>query len=144
MVTNVKEDVLSSLPSLRRQYPYIATISRQREIFIPLRWYGIQMCYMLPTQEETEATLCSCFFSDAATIIIVNLYIRSFAKIDDVKMVSHAGKENGIQSFSAQGAKCQHTVSLQTLSQPAQIFLNFKMECRQRMLVTGALPTYSF
>ena len=59
-------------------------------------------------------------------------------------MVSHAGKENGIHSFSAPGAKCQHTVSLQTLSQPAQIFLNFKMECRQRMLVTGALPTYSF
>ena len=87
--------------------------------------------------------MCSCFFSDAATIIIVNLYIRSFAKIDDVKMVSHAGKENGIQSFSASGAKCQDTVSLQTLSQPAQIFLNFKMECRQRMLVTGALPTYS-
>ena len=28
------------------------------------------------------------FVSDAATIIIVNLYIRSFAKIDDVKMVS--------------------------------------------------------
>ncbi len=27
-------------------------------------------------------------FSDAATIIVVNLYIRSFAKIDDVKMVS--------------------------------------------------------
>ena len=27
-------------------------------------------------------------FSDAATIISVNLYIRSFAKIDDVKMVS--------------------------------------------------------
>ena len=27
MVTNVKEDVLSSIPSLRRQYPYIATIS---------------------------------------------------------------------------------------------------------------------
>ena len=25
--------------------------------------------------------------SDAATIIVVNLYIRSFAKIDDVKMV---------------------------------------------------------
>ena len=27
------------------------------------------------------------YFSDAATIIVVNLYIRSFAKIDDVKMV---------------------------------------------------------
>jgi len=26
-------------------------------------------------------------FSDTATIIVVNLYIRSFAKIDDVKMV---------------------------------------------------------
>ena len=25
--------------------------------------------------------------TDAATIIVVNLYIRSFAKIDDVKMV---------------------------------------------------------
>ena len=28
-----------------------------------------------------------CRVSDAATIIVVNLYIRSFAKIDDVKMV---------------------------------------------------------
>jgi hypothetical protein len=27
--------------------------------------------------------------TDAATIIVVNLYIRSFAKIDDVKMVSN-------------------------------------------------------
>ena len=26
--------------------------------------------------------------ADAATIIVVNLYIRSFAKIDDVKMVN--------------------------------------------------------
>jgi hypothetical protein len=29
----------------------------------------------------------SFFISDTATIIVVNLYIRSFAKIDDVKMV---------------------------------------------------------
>lgn len=33
-------------------------------------------------------------FPDAATIIVVNLYIRSFAKIDDVKMVSKPSSEN--------------------------------------------------
>ena len=40
--------------------------------------------YLLPWFKS-----CSLFLPlDAATIIVVNLYIRSFAKIDDVKMVS--------------------------------------------------------
>ena len=42
---------------------------------------------MLKSLSKQSSHLAALLLSDAATIIVVNLYIRSFAKIDDVKMV---------------------------------------------------------
>jgi hypothetical protein len=48
---------------------------------------GGGICQIKPSVPPCDFSICNCFsFSDDATLIMVDLYVRSFAKIDDVKM----------------------------------------------------------
>jgi hypothetical protein len=42
------------------------------------------------------------YFADDATLIMVDLYVRSFAKIDDVKMEYREDKKNSITNMHCQ------------------------------------------
>ena len=75
-------------------FEHVGSTDRSQSISIPSAYLTLRNFLgprnrfsSISSLRPTASFILLLLFSDAATLIVVNLYIRSFAKIDDVKMV---------------------------------------------------------
>lgn len=78
---------LISLPSKKRDFLRIKKSENQVRILLSLRCKVGEKKLRCPKKERAIYSQ-DLLFPDAATLVDVNIFVRSFSSIDDVKMVS--------------------------------------------------------